>query len=84
MAFFKNIKEKLEEKLTDIATIEHVLIVEENGECLYRFQQLEGDSLSYMSEQPMKEEYYQLFNAAFSASMDARTGLTRFIIECIT
>lgn len=84
MAFFKNIKDKLEEGLSDIATIEHALIFEDSNGCIYRFQQTDGDSLSYFSEESIDEAYYTLFNEAFSASVEARTSITRFIIECIT
>ena len=84
MAFFENIKEKLENKLTDFTTIEHVLIFEDDNSYIYRFQQTAGDSLSYISEKPIDKEYYLLFNKAFSASVESRTSITRFIIECLT
>ncbi|MGH1386408.1 hypothetical protein [Kordia sp.] len=84
MAFFNDIKEKLEEALLDISTIENVMIIENENGCVYRFQQIEGDSLTYISENPIDEEYVALFNEAFSASTEARNGITRFIIECLT
>jgi hypothetical protein len=84
MNFFEKLKEELEGKLTDITTIEHAIILEDNGECLYRFQQIEGDNLSYLGTTDIDKEYYLLLNDVFSASMEARSGITQFIIECIT
>ena len=84
MAFFKELKEKLENTIVDLATTEHALIVEENDEIIYRFQQIGGDSLSYFSEDLTEKEYFELFNEAFLASTVARTDLSRFIIECLT
>ena len=84
MEIFEEIKEKLESKLIDITTVEHAMIIEENDGCIYRFQQTDGDSLSYVSEEPIDKEYLTLFNDAFSASIEARTSITRFIIECLT
>lgn len=84
MSFFKEIKEKLEETLIDISTVEHVMIIEDDDGCVYRFQQTDGDSLFYISEKPIDEAYLALFNDAFSASVEARNGITRFIIECLT
>ena len=84
MAFFEEIKEKLEEALIDIATVEHAMIIEENDGCVYRFQQTDGDSLSYVSDNPIDEAYLSLFNDAYSASVESRTSITRFIIECLT
>ena len=84
MAFFKDIRDQLENALVDIATIEHAMIIEDDNGCIYRFQQTDGDSLSYVSENPIDEDYLLLFNDAFSASVEARTSITRFIIECLT
>ncbi len=84
MSFFGELKEKLENALVDITTVEHAMIIEEDDGCVYRFQQIEGDSLTFVSEDPIDEEYISLFNDAFSASIEARTGITRFIIECLT
>lgn len=84
MAFFKDIRDQLENALVDIGTIEHAMIIEDDNGCIYRFQQIDGDSLSYVSENPIDEDYLLLFNDAFSASVEARTSITRFIIECLT
>ena len=84
MAFFQEIKEKLESALVDLSTVEHALILEDSDGCIYRFQQTEGDSLAYVSEAHIDEVYYTLFNEAFSASVEARTSITRFIIDCLT
>jgi len=84
MAFFEDLKDKLENTLTDLTSIEHAMIFEDNNECMYRFQQTAGDSMSYLSEEPIDEDYFLLFNEAFSASVEARTSITKFIIECLT
>lgn len=84
MSFFEDLKVELENKLTDFTTIEHVLIFEDDDRYIYRFQQTAGDSLSYISEKPIDKAYYSLFNDAFSASIESRTSITRFIIECLT
>ena len=84
MSFFKDLKKQLEEKLIDIATVEHAMIIEEEGGYVYRFQQVDGDSFSIVSDTPIDEAYLTLFNEAFMAGVEARTGITRFIIECLT
>jgi hypothetical protein len=84
MGFFDDLKEKLKDKLTDFSTIEHVLIIEESNEFIYRFQQTAGDSLTHVGNDPIDPEYFSLFNQTFSASVEARTSLTKFIIECLT
>ena len=84
MAFFEDLKKKLEKALEDLSTIEHVLIIESNDSIIYTFQQTEGDSISFITNEPIDEEYIRIFNDAFSASVKARTDITRFLIECIT
>ena len=84
MAFFEDLKEKLENAVVDFTTIEHALIFEGDNGCMYRFQQTEGDSLSYISDTPMDDDYFSLFNDAFLASVESRTSITRFIIDCLT
>jgi len=85
MAFFKNIKTKLENTLHDLTTIEHALLVEnEESQCIYRFEQLDNDSICYISENPVDEEYIPLFNDAFEAASESRSSLSKFIIECLT
>ncbi|NQY07506.1 MAG: hypothetical protein HRT68_15245 [Flavobacteriaceae bacterium] len=84
MSFFEEIGEKLENALHDIATIEHAMILEKKDGYVYCIQQTEGDSISCISEKPIDEEYLRLFNDCFHASSEARTSITRFIIECIT
>lgn len=85
MSFFKNIRNELEHKLNDFTTIEHALILEDNSLCIHRFQQIDGDSKIYLKDgEPIDEKYYELFNDAFSASIEARAGIIRFIIECLT
>lgn len=84
MGFFEDLRDKLEHKLTDFKTIEHVLIDESNQAHIYRIQQIGGDSIIHLSENPVEKEYNALFNEAFSASAEARTSITRIIIECIT
>ncbi|SHI44516.1 hypothetical protein [Aquimarina spongiae] len=85
MSFFEDLKERLETTLVDLTTIEHVLIIEESDNLLYRFQQTAGDSLSYIgAADDVDEELFELFNEAFSASVEARTGIGQFIIECLT
>ena len=85
MSFFQDIKDKLETTLNDLTTIEHALVMEEEKtKYVYRFQQIDGDSYCYISPDPLDEEYYPLFNAAFSAATESRISLSKFIIECIT
>jgi hypothetical protein len=85
MSFFGNIKDQLENTLKELTTIEHALVIEEDKtKYVYRFQQTDGDSYCYISPDPLDEEYYPLFNAAFSAATKSRTSLSKFIIECIT
>ena len=83
MKFFDDIKTKLEDTLEDLTTVEHVLIIEDSNEFIYRFQQTAGDSLCHLGEGPVNPEYISLFNDAFSASMEARTGIGQFLIECL-
>ncbi|WP_298516238.1 hypothetical protein [uncultured Kordia sp.] len=84
MAFFKEIKEKLEDAIIDLRTVEHAMIIEDDNGCVYRFQETDGDSISYVSDNPIDEEQLALFNDAFMASIEARNSITRFIIECLT
>lgn len=84
MAFFQDIKKKLENTLTDLTTIEHALIIEDSGDYIYCFQQIAGDSLAHVGGDPIDEEYFVLFNDAYSAASESRTSLSRFIIECLT
>lgn len=84
MGYFEDLKNKLEDKLTDFTTIEHVLILEDSNAFIYRFQQTAGDSLSFVGNGPIDPEYFSFFNQTFSASVEARTSLSRFIIECLT
>lgn len=84
MNFFEDLKKELEEKLEDFSTIEHALILEESNDFIYRFQQTDGDSITQLSDNSLNEDYYVLFNEAFSASIESRTSIMRFIIECLT
>lgn len=84
MAFFQDIKENLEKRLIDITTIEHAMIFEDQEGCIYRFQQIDGDSKVYVSDTPLEEDQIKLFNEIFLGASEARTGITRFIIECLT
>jgi hypothetical protein len=85
VGFFQDIKDRLEETLTDLKTIEHALVVEdEKMKCIYRFEQLDGDSICFISEDQVDLDYYPVFNEAFKAASVSRSGLSRFIIECIT
>ena len=70
--------------MNDLTTLEHALIVDENGQHIYQFQQFDGDSLCSISEIPIDPEYYKLFNEAFLTAGKARTDITEFIIECLT
>lgn len=44
MSFFGKVKDTLENALNDVTTLEHALIVDENEQYIYQFQQFDGDS----------------------------------------
>lgn len=86
MSFFKRIEKKLKAKLKDLSTIEHAMIQREEDDqilLLYVLNSTDGDSMAFQGDERVSEKKYELFNEATSASSQARTGLTRFIIESI-
>lgn len=87
MKLFQDIKRDLEKRLKDISSIEHTLIIEQGDKsrvAFYRHQQTAGDSVIYMSNDEIDPAIIKLFNESISASVVARTGLSQFLIECLT
>lgn len=84
MGFFDEIKSKLESTLDDLSTIEHVMIDDSTGQLMiYQSIEIEGDSLVYFGDNVVTERQLELFNQACAAASEARTGIARFIVECI-
>lgn len=86
MNFFIKIKDELQARVTDLTSIEQVLLIEDKGKtkvALYRHQQVGGDSLVYIMDEQLDPELIELFNDSAVTSIQARTSLVRFLKECI-
>ena len=85
MKFFQDLKRDLDNLIEDFTTVEHAL-VEQNAEgehevIIYRKQEIDGDSLFFISSQELDPQKIEAFNDHFHASIISRHGLLQAIIK---
>ena len=87
MGFFNELKEKIEEKVSDLTTLEHAMFSNEGegGKLLvYRYQQFDGDNMNMVDEKlELSADQLEQFNKLFEASMISRQAITKFLIQTI-
>lgn len=87
MKFFKDIKDDLERLASDLTTVEHALLQENtDGQAeviIYRRQELDGDSLVFLTSKKVEPESLEAFNLLFQAATISRLGILRALIKIL-